>query len=83
MSDTMKIFGHVVVGGREHQLADGTLYPVSPSLIITVQSYGVSDPISISPPLATETEIESYIAKLSKNLEAVARLAKVQLRLAR
>jgi hypothetical protein len=81
MSDKMQVFGYDIAGGREHQLDDGTPYPVSPFVTITLKFDGVS--ASISPPLATESEIESYFAKLIENAEAVSRLSIGQLRLAR
>jgi hypothetical protein len=81
MSNKMQILGYEIVGGREHRLADGASYPIAPSVTITLNSYAGS--VSISPFLATESEVESYCTKLIENVEAISRLAKGQLRLAR
>jgi len=84
MANTIGIFDHEVIGGREHRLPDGELYPTSPFVRIQLQQWFESeDGISISPQLMTDAEIDSFNVQLRKDLDAVHQRAKADLRSAR
>ena len=43
MANTIGIFDHEVIGGREHRLPDGELYPTSPFVRIQLQQWFESE----------------------------------------